>query len=170
MTLLLVAGTVALLFTAEDRRALESQWLSRPTTDQKRGKEHEVDHWNRRRGSRGNVDLTLTGKYPAGITADKVILQATCESGSYCVSNAAVTGATATEIDVYIAGFIANSATDIGNNAFLVVYIGQERRARLGSDLRSGTRGERFVRPVATRLRPRAFANGRRTTASWRPG
>ena len=76
-------------------------------------------------GGPGNAYVTFTGKFPTGVTMDQVILQATCESGLYCVANAEVVGVTATTLQVYLAGFVSSSEVNLGNNAFLTVFIGQ---------------------------------------------
>jgi len=76
-------------------------------------------------GGPGSTDVTFTGKFPTGVTPDQVILQATCESGAYCVSNADVISVDATTLVVYVAGFVSNTTTSIGNRAFLTVFIGQ---------------------------------------------
>src|SRR5437868_1082270 len=48
----------------------------------------------------GEHQVTFTGKYPADITIDKVILNSTSEATNYGVTNARVTAASATEIQV----------------------------------------------------------------------
>ena len=76
-------------------------------------------------GSGGFYFVTFNGHYPADITSSKVILQTTCNSGAYGVSNAYVSSATPTQINVGVYCWTSSTLTYVSNDMFVNVYAGQ---------------------------------------------
>jgi hypothetical protein len=76
-------------------------------------------------GSGGFYFVTFNGHYPADINSGKVILQTTCNSGAYGVSNSYVSSATPTQINVGVYCWTSSTLTYVANDVFVNVYAGQ---------------------------------------------
>src|SRR5262249_2421656 len=70
--------------------------------------------------------VTFTGSYPAGITASKLVVQATAESGNSMLANSACSSASTTGIScaVWIWPVTSAPATTT-NGGFITVWLGR---------------------------------------------
>jgi len=72
------------------------------------------------------TQVTFTGNYPAGITADKLVVLMTAQSGAYAVGNAAINSATPTEIVVYVGTWTSSDLSNYNaNSRYVAVMLGQ---------------------------------------------
>ena len=76
-------------------------------------------------GNIGFTYVTFTGKYPSGLTANQVILNATAQSWDYGVANAEVISVNSTQLVVSVSGWISDTKVYTGETAFLTVYLGR---------------------------------------------
>lgn len=69
--------------------------------------------------------ITFTGRYPSSITPDKVIINSTCNSTGFIVSNASVVSVSPTTLVIRVYNWASNT-TNIGNGiVFVSVFIGK---------------------------------------------
>jgi hypothetical protein len=73
----------------------------------------------------GSADITFTGKYPKGLTADQVVLILTTEPGEFGVANGQVVSASATQLVIHVTSFNATTGNAQSQPIFLTVFIGQ---------------------------------------------
>jgi hypothetical protein len=76
-------------------------------------------------GGGGYWSVTFTGKFPADVTAERLILQSSCESGNYGVANSYVASATPTEIEVVVFCWKSNTLSYDADDGFVNVFFGR---------------------------------------------
>jgi ABC-type proline/glycine betaine transport system substrate-binding protein len=72
-----------------------------------------------------SVEVTFVGKYSKTITADKVVINATCESDDYGVANAYVSSVSPTNISITVYGWVSDTREYNGERVFFSVFVGQ---------------------------------------------
>jgi hypothetical protein len=72
----------------------------------------------------GVYDVTFTGSYGSGVTADQVIINTTAQSFNNGVTNAIVVSVTDTVIVVRVFVWKSDTLASIDNNCFITIYIG----------------------------------------------
>jgi hypothetical protein len=73
----------------------------------------------------GYAEVRFDGKYSKTITADKVVINATCESSNYGVANAYVVSATSTQLVIGVYGWESDTLNYQGDRVFFSVFVGQ---------------------------------------------
>ncbi len=75
--------------------------------------------------SPNSVEVTFVGNYSKTITADKVVINATCESDDYGVANAYVSGVSPTNISIVVYGWVSDTEVANGEKVFFSVFVGR---------------------------------------------
>ena len=76
--------------------------------------------------SNGWAEVTFTGKYPKDISADQVIITATCQTYNYGVANAYVSSVSSTQLVIGVYGWKSDTTSYQGDSVFFSVFIGQQ--------------------------------------------
>ena len=73
----------------------------------------------------GSAEITFTGKYPKGLTADQLVLNVTTEPGDFGVGSAQVVSVSPTKLVIHVTSWNSTTGAAQSQPIFLTVFIGQ---------------------------------------------